>query len=81
MRVFKFFGVTKVGQHLLLPGIPLGFEAEDAVPSFLAAKWGEETDEEPAHVYTVDEISIDPALRHHESGLLIADVIAKEEIV
>lgn len=81
MRAFKFFGVTKVGAHLLLPGIPLGFEAKEAVPSFLAAKWGEETDEEPAHVYTAEEISIDPALRCNESGLLIADVIVKEEIV
>lgn len=75
VRCMKFTNTTKHGVHTFVPNVSLGFEDPDAVPHFIACGWGEETTEEPIHIYTEGEVDIDPATVHRGTGLLVADIL------
>jgi hypothetical protein len=60
MAAIKFHGVTKHGRNAFVPSTPLGFEDPGAIPFFVAAGFGEETDEEPVMTYPEGTVEIDP---------------------
>ena len=58
--IFKGPGLTKHGKLQFAPGIPLGFEDQDAIDFFIAAGQASPTDKTPAIVYSKDQIDVDP---------------------
>lgn len=57
---FQGQGQIKHDRVAFHPGVPYGFEDQDAEPYFKAAFGAEDTDDEPSVIFTQDEVSIDP---------------------
>lgn len=71
---------TLHGKCELMPGVPYGFEDEDAEPYFLALGWAEKTKDEPVRVYSKGEIDIDPLTIRASDGKHVMPERAKAEI-
>lgn len=76
----KFHKLTRHGKFELLPGVAYGFEDEDAEPYFLALGWAESTNDEPARVYAIGEIDIDPLTIRASDGKHVLPERAQAEI-